>query len=405
MRKIAVVTGARADYGILYWPIKAIMEHPGLQLQLIVTGSHLSASQGQTINLIKKDRIPISARVEMLMDGDADADTGLSIGIGVMGMTRELRRLKPDFLLVLGDRFEIFAAATAAMALRIPIAHIGGGETDWANCLDGNIRNALTKMAVLHFASHDMYAKRIKAMAEESWRVKVVGMPSLDHIHEGLLSRKALETALKMKLPPPVALVTYHPIVLRPDETMRELESILAALGELKKTTIIFTQANADAGGRAINKRIAQWCRTRPGSAIFASLGRQRYLSMLSIAEVVVGNSSSGIIEAPSFGMPVVNIGIRQAGRIHPENVLDVQGREDAILEAVKRSLDDVKFKRRCRSMNNPFGDGHASERICETLVSTPIDANLIEKRMQSCASDHPARRRSVVMKPKRLKR
>ncbi len=387
-RTIAVVTGARADYGVLYEPIRAIEAHPDLACQLVVTGSHLAPSQGRTMDQVVADGVPIAAQVEMLLDDDSDAGTGISIGLGVMGLTREFRRLQPDIVLLLGDRFEALAAAIAAMSLRIPVAHIAGGETDWANCLDGNIRNAITKIASLHFVSHETYAKRVAAMGEEPWRISTVGLPSLDNITDDLLSREELEEDLGITIAQPLILATYLPVVLRPEESHAELGALIEAVESFPEATVVFTEANADAGGHAINNRLRAWTESRANAHLFPALGRRRYLSAMAIADALLGNTSSGIIEAPSFGVPVVNVGIRQAGRIHPDNVLDVPGTRDAIAAALSKALHDDASKQRARATSNPFGDGGASERICEVLATVSLDEALLEKRIAGAETE-----------------
>nr|WP_243461086.1 UDP-N-acetylglucosamine 2-epimerase [Clostridium botulinum] len=360
-RKIAVVTGSRSEFGILYWVIKELEKCKDIECQLIVTGSHLAPSQGYTINQIYNCGFEVNGTVPMLLDGDSDESIGYSIGIGIMGMTKELKRLNPDIVLILGDRFEIFSVATAAMALQIPIAHIGGGETDWANCIDGNIRNAITKMANIHFVSTQQYVDRIIKMGEESWRVFQTGMPSLDNIKDDLLSKDELEENLDVKFEGNIFLVTYLPVGLRIEESIEELKKLLKALGEFNKDTIIFTLSNADAGGRKVNQYIKEFCKNNNNAHYFPSLGKKRYLSMLNTCNIVIGNSSSGIIETPSFKKATINVGIRQNGRIHPNNVVDVIGDKHEIIKAINRALYDEGFKIELENVKNPFGDGNAA--------------------------------------------
>ncbi len=379
-RKIAVVTGSRSEFGILYWVIKELEKCKDIECQLIVTGSHLAPSQGYTINQIYNCGFEVNGTVPMLLDGDSDESIGYSIGIGIMGMTKELKRLNPDIVLILGDRFEIFSVATAAMALQIPIAHIGGGETDWANCIDGNIRNAITKMANIHFVSTQQYVDRIIKMGEESWRVFQTGMPSLDNIKDDLLSKDELEENLDVKFEGNIFLVTYLPVGLRIEESIEELKKLLKALGEFNKDTIIFTLSNADAGGRKVNQYIKEFCKNNNNAHYFPSLGKKRYLSMLNTCNIVIGNSSSGIIETPSFKKATINVGIRQNGRIHPNNVIDVIGDKHEIIKAINRALYDEGFKIELENVKNPFGDGNASKRIVKILKNIEINKSLIEK-------------------------
>ncbi|KOM96828.1 UDP-N-acetylglucosamine 2-epimerase [Clostridium botulinum] len=381
-RKIAVVTGSRSEFGILYWVIKEFEKCKDIECQLIVTGSHLAPSQGYTINQIYNCGFEVNGTVPMLLDGDSDESIGYSIGIGIMGMTKELKRLNPDIVLILGDRFEIFSVATAAMALQIPIAHIGGGETDWANCIDGNIRNAITKMANIHFVSTQQYVDRIIKMGEEPWRVFQTGMPSLDNIKDDLLSKDELEENLDVKFEGNIFLVTYLPVGLRIEESIEELKKLLKALGEFNKDTIIFTLSNADAGGRKVNQYIKEFCKNNNNAHYFPSLGKKRYLSMLNTCNIVIGNSSSGIIETPSFKKATINVGIRQNGRIHPNNVIDVIGDKHEIIKAINRALYDEGFKIELENVKNPFGDGNASKRIVKILKNMEINKSLIEKKL-----------------------
>lgn len=381
-RKIAVVTGSRSEFGILYWVIKELENCKDIECQLIVTGSHLAPSQGYTINQIYDCGFKVNGTVPMLLDGDSDETIGYSIGMGVMGMTTELKRLSPDIVLILGDRFEIFSVATAAMALQIPIAHIGGGETDWANCIDGNIRNAITKMASIHFVSTQQYADRIIKMGEEPWRVFKTGMPSLDNIKTDLMSKDELQENLNVNFEGNIFLVTYLPVGLRIEESIEELKELLKALEEFNKDTIIFTLSNADAGGRKVNQYIKEFCKDKNNAHYFPSLGKKRYLSMLNICNIVMGNSSSGIIETPSFKRTTINIGIRQDGRIHPSNVIDVIGDKHEIIKAINTALYDEEFKLRFQNVENPFGDGNASKKIVDVLKSIEINKNLVEKKL-----------------------
>lgn len=382
VKKIAILTGSRSEYGILYWVIKKMTEHPEVECQLMVTGSHLATSQGYTVNQIMEDGFDIAARIPMLLDGDDDYSTACSMGLGIINISKELQKLKPDILVLMGDRFEVFAAATAAMAMQVPIAHIGGGETDLANCLDGNIRNALTKMSHIHFVSAEMYADRLKAMGEEPWRIHNVGLPSLDHIDENLMTGKELEQSLGIKLKRPVFLATYLPVVLREEETKKEISALLEALSHYKNATVIFTLSNADAGGRYINEQIKEFQKRHENVLAVPSLGKQRYLSLMSMCDVVLGNSSSGIIEAPSFHCPVVNIGDRQAGRIYSGNVINVPGNAKGIKDAINKALFDEKFKESLKKIKNPFGQGDASDKIIETLLKVRLDRAFLEKKL-----------------------
>ncbi|AEB75788.1 UDP-N-acetylglucosamine 2-epimerase [Clostridium botulinum] len=381
-RKVAVVTGSRSEFGILYCVIKALEECEEINCKVIVTGSHLAPSQGYTINQIHESKIRVDATVPMLIDGDDNESLGYSIAMGIMGLTKEFKNLNPDLILILGDRFEIFSAATAAMALQIPIAHIAGGETDWANCIDGDVRNAITKMAHIHFVSTELYKNRIEKMGEEKWRIFNVGLPSLDNIKENLLNKDELQNSLNIEFKGKIFVCTYLPVGLRVEESINELNELLKGLSEFREDTVIFTLSNADAGGRKINELILKCANEYNHIYCFPSLGKQRYLSMINICDVVVGNSSSGIIETSSFGRATVNVGIRQSGRIHPENVIDVSGNKEEIIAAIQKAIYDEDFKKQICDVKNPFGDGNASEKIVKILKDINIDTNLIEKRL-----------------------
>lgn len=383
--KVAVITGSRSEFGILYWLIKELEGRSEFECQLIVTGSHLAKSQGDTIVEIEKAGFPIAAKIPILLDGDSNTHIGYSMGFAVIGMTRELERLAPDIVLILGDRFEIFSAAMAAMAMNIPIGHIAGGETDWANCMDGNIRNAITKMAHIHFVSTSLYGDRIKDMGEESKRIYNVGLPSLDHIKENLMTRQQLEESMKVIFREKIFLVTYLPVGLREDESVKELKALLKALLDYREATVIFTLANADAGGRKVNEIIIEFADQYDNIYVFQSLGKRRYLSMLNICDVVIGNSSSGVIEAPSFQKGTVNIGIRQAGRIHQDSVINAASNIKDISTSIHKVLFDKNFKEKLSNLNNIFGDGTSSKQIADILEHIDYsDRNFIEKRLES---------------------
>ncbi len=385
-RRVSVLTGARSDYGILLSVLRAIHAHPAMQLQLVVTGSHLSEAHGLTVHEIEADGWEIAARVPMLDAETTSGDLGVARAMGraVTGVAEAFDRLKPDITVFLGDRYETFAGALGAAAMRLPIAHIGGGECDHATCLDGYLRNALTQLAHVHFVSCRTYADRLIALGQDAWRIHSVGLPSLDGITEGLLTRDELAASLKVTLRPPVIVGTYLPVTLRPAESQTELHAMLEALGRCGEATILLTLSNADAGAGWVDRTIQQFSAAHANVHVFASLGRRRYHSLLSIADAVIGNSSSGIIETPSFGVPAVNIGARQNGRLRAENILDVPGQTEPVAEALSRALRDETFRRRAVGAINPFGDGRAGERISATLSELTIDRDLIEKRVPS---------------------
>lgn len=381
--KIAIVTGSRSEFGILSPLIRLAEEDKDVDSFLFVTGSHLALSQGDTASEIEEMGLNIYKKLPILLDGDKNIHMALAMGLGMISFSQSLEELRPDIMVILGDRFEIFSAASAAMALEIPIAHIGGGETDFANCLDGNIRNAITKLAAVHFVSNALYEKRVKAMGEEPCRVINTGMPSIDGITKNLLSKEELEKSLNIKLESPVFLITYLPVGLEREQTFAELNALFEALTDIEENyTAIFTLANADASGRRINEKIRTYAKTNDKVKVFQNLGRKRYLSAINCSSVVIGNSSSGVIETPSFKKPAVNIGQRQKGRIHPANVIDTQGERREIADAIKKALYDKEFAESLKELKNPFGDGNASAKILNTLKNLTYDRRLIEKKL-----------------------
>jgi UDP-N-acetylglucosamine 2-epimerase (non-hydrolysing)/GDP/UDP-N,N'-diacetylbacillosamine 2-epimerase (hydrolysing) len=378
-RKICVLTGTRAEYGLLQPVMHAIARHPGLRLQLIAGGMHLDRAYGHTVDQILHDGWRIDARVPMPVTGDSGAAMARAVGQGILGMTRVLRRLKPDVLMVLGDRIESLAGAIAAVYLGIPVAHIHGGDTS-AGGLDESNRHAITKFAHFHFPATRLSAARIIKMGEDPQHVTVVGAPGLDTIlHVPLPSRQALEKKLGISLRAPVILLVQHPVTTEVDQAGRQIRQTLAAIRQLNMTTIII-HPNSDAGSRQIVaeiKKAAAWPQVR----VFTTLDHTAYLGLLRHASVMVGNSSSGIIEAPSFCLPVVNIGGRQRGREQAGNVIDVGYNEQQIVSAVRRALSPA-FRARLRNAKNPYGDGHAGERIARRLAGVRLDGQLLQKKL-----------------------
>lgn len=376
-RKIAVVTGSRAEYGLLYWILRDLQDHSAVELQLIVTGMHLAPEFGLTVREIEQDGLPIAARVEMLLSGDTPGSTAKSVALGLMGMSDALERLAPDVMLVLGDRFEIMAAAQAAMIHNTPIAHIAGGDTT-EGAFDEAIRHAITKMAHLHLVTTESSAARVRQMGEDPQRVHVVGSPGLDHLRRrALLDRDALTESLGAPLGNRNLLVTFHPVTLEPGEGQRQQQELLAALSRLDADTVCwFTLPNADTGGRALAADLQAWASGRSNVRVHASLGQLRYLSLMSMVDAVVGNSSSGLYEAPTFKVPTIDIGDRQRGRLAAASVLHCEPRADCIAAALDRawSLD-------CSEAVNPYGDGHAAGRIINALLDLPLGESLLKKQ------------------------
>ncbi len=339
-RRIAVITGTRAEYGLLSWLMKEIQADPELDLQLIVTGAHLSPEFGLTWSEIEADGFSLDARVEMLLSGDSPVAVTKSLGLGIIGFADALDRLKPHMLVILGDRYEMLGAAAAASFAGVPVAHIHGGEIT-LGAYDDAFRHAITKMSSLHFVAREEYRRRVIQMGESPETVFTVGPACADALlRQPLPTREELESSLGISLEDPLLLVTYHPETRSPVPSDRQIIELLAALGEIPEATVIFTGANADTDGRIINERAVEFCGACPGKRIFVqSLGRKRYWGVLAVVGAVVGNSSSGILEAPLLGTPVVNIGRRQEGRIRDPLVLDCPCGRDAIAASVRQAL------------------------------------------------------------------
>jgi len=372
MRKICVVTGTRAEYGLLYWLMKEIQADTNLKLQVIVTGMHLVPEFGSTYKEIEKEFV-IDRKIEMLLSSDTPIGISKSMGLAQISFAEAYAELGPDIVVVLGDRFEIFSAAAAAMIARIPIAHIHGGETT-EGAFDEAIRHSITKMSHLHFAATEEYRKRIIQLGEVPEHVFNVGAPGLDSIANlNLLTRDELEKAIDFKLGKKNLLVTFHPVTLEQNTAKDQFWQLIQALDELDDTHLIFTKANADTDGRAINLMLDEYVAANPGkAAVFASLGQLRYLSALQFVDAVVGNSSSGLIEAPSFRIATVNIGDRQKGRIKAASVIDCLPVRSEISSAIRQVYDPVTQKR-LRGVINPYGVGGSSMKIVATLRSSPL--------------------------------
>ena len=378
-RTIAVVTTSRADYSHLYWVLKDLEAHPEVDLQLIVLAAHLSPEFGGTVSEIERDGFPIASRIECLLSSDSDVGMAKTLGLAVLGLTDALAQMRPDLLLLIADRYEMLAPASVALTLRIPVAHIEGGEIS-EGAIDDAVRNALTKLAHIHFTSTDTARARVISMGEEPWRVHRAGAPSLDHIcRSTLLTRTELEKALELSLADEVTVVAYHPVTIFRDTTA-EADAVFAALEDLSGQTI-FCYPNADAGSHELMARIRTFCATHPDAHLFINLPSITYWSLLREASVLLGNSSSGIMEAASFALPVVNVGMRQLGRERGPNILDAEATVDSILAQVARSRQPA-FRESLRTLTNIYGDGHAAERIVGVLSSTPLEG-LLHKRAQ----------------------
>ena len=379
MKTIAVVTTSRADYSHLYWPLRALHAHPEVNLKIIVMASHLSPEFGNTVREIEADGLPIAARLECLLSSDTDVGMAKSIGVGVLSLADTLSVMRPDLLLLIADRYEMLAPAAVALALRIPIAHIEGGERS-EGAIDDAVRNALTKMSHVHFTSTLAARERVICMGEEPWRVHRAGAPSLDHLRKSdLPSRASLEAALELDLGRPTIVVAYHPVTLLSD-TIVEADALFTALGRLQEQ-IVFCYPNADAGSRELVHRAQRFLTARGrGGRLFINLPAVQYWALLGSAQAFVGNSSSGIMETASFALPTVNVGLRQKGRERPVNVIDVPANADAIYEAIGKARSET-FLRSLKDMKNPYGEGTASECIVEVLTTLPDRDRLLMKR------------------------
>lgn len=385
-RKICVVTGSRAEYGILYWVLRELQADPRFELQLVVTGSHLAPEFGLTVREIEADGFAIARRVEMLVSGDTPGAVARSVALGVIGMSDAFAHLEPDFVLVLGDRFEILAAAQASLVHCIALVHLAGGDTT-EGAFDESIRHAVTKMAQVHCVTNEASAQRVRQLGEDPRQVHVVGSPALDHLRRTpLLDRAALEAALGAPLAARNLLVTFHPATLDPGQAEAQFDELLAALdGVDPDTALWFTRPNADTGGRALAAALDRWAATRADRVrVYASLGQQRYLSLMAQANAVVGNSSSGLYEAPSFRIPTVDIGDRQRGRLAAASVLHCACERGAIAATLRNAL-----ALDCSAVVNPYGDGRSAERIVEVLRDLPPGASLLKKQFHWVGAGH----------------
>jgi UDP-N-acetylglucosamine 2-epimerase (non-hydrolysing)/GDP/UDP-N,N'-diacetylbacillosamine 2-epimerase (hydrolysing) len=379
MRTIAVVTVGRSDYGLYLPVLRAIGADSGLQLRLIVSGTHLVPACGATVAAIEADGFEISERVDMSLAADSPSAVSISVGLGIIGFAQALSRLRPDLLLVLGDRYEMHAAAVAAVPLRLPVAHIHGGEIT-EGAFDDALRHSITKLAHLHLVTTAEYGRRVRQLGEEPWRITVTGAPGIDTIRS-VRATPAAELRRRWRLVDgerPLV-VTFHPETLQYEETGRHIAEILAAL-ESAGRTCIFTAPNADTSNSVIDAAIRRFVADHPESSYEQSLGAEVFFGLLRIAGAMVGNSSSGLIEAPTFELPVVNVGDRQRGRIRGPNVIDVPCERGPIADSITRALS-LDFKRGLIGMLNPYGDGNAAAAIVARLKEVPLDRRLIVKR------------------------
>ncbi len=376
-RRIGVVTTSRADYSHLYWPLRELAQHPGIELGVFALGPHLAPQFGNTVAEIERDGFPLRARIECLLSSDTDTGMAKTIGVAILGLADALTAWRPDLLLLIADRYEMLAPASVALALRIPIAHIEGGEVS-QGAIDDQVRNALTKMAHVHFTSTETARLRVIAMGEEPWRAHRAGAPSLDHLRRStLLDRAALETRLGLRLTPPTLIAAWHPVTILRD-TNAEADAFFTAL-EQAPGQIVFVYPNTDAGGLALIERARALEEKRPSTRVFVNLDAVTYWSLLAQADALIGNSSSGIMEAASFALPVVNVGMRQQGRERARNVLDAPAEPAAMRAALDRALDP-RFRKGLAGMVNPYGDGTAAETIVRVLATVPLDGLLVKQ-------------------------
>lgn len=380
-RSLGVVTVARSDFGYYLPILRTIQQEPRLELRLYVSGMHLAPEFGNTVELVEASGFPIAERVPLRLESDSPECVARAMGEGVSGFARVLARRRPDLLVVLGDRFDMFPAALAALPFKIPVAHICGGELT-EGAIDDALRHALTKVSHLHFTETEEYSRRVRQMGEEAWRVHTVGNPSLDNLRT-LRRMTAPEISARVRLDStkPFLLVTFHATTLEFEQAGRQADELLAALRSAG-LPVLFTMPNADTGGREILERIRAYVAAHPQSKLVDNLGTELYFSVMSRATAMVGNTSSGIVESASFQVPVVNVGNRQKGRPRPANVIDVGYSRREIQAGIAKALRP-RFRVSLRRLKNPFGDGHAADRIVKRLAEVPINDRLLTKRFQ----------------------
>jgi len=381
--KICVVTGTRAEYGLLYWTIKKLLSDNYFKVQLCVTGMHLSPEFGLTYKQIEDDGFKIDKKIEMLLSSDTSVGISKSIGLGIIGFADIFEELKPDIILVLGDRFEIFAAVTAAMIAKIPVAHCHGGEAT-EGLIDEPIRHSITKMSHLHFTATEEYRNRVIQLGETPENVFNVGALGIENVNKlKLHSKEDFEKAIEFTLSELNFLVTFHPVTLEKATAKKQFEDLLAALDNYPNAHIIFTKPNADNDGRVLINKIDTYVQKNPGRAVsFISLGQLNYLSALKHVDLVIGNSSSGLLEVPSFQKATINIGDRQRGRIQAESVINCEANTRAIESAIEAALSK-DFQRKLQTVTSPFGNGNSSVEIIKALKNVSLD-NIIKKKFHN---------------------
>lgn len=380
LRKIAFVTGTRADYGLMRSTIKAIDSHPELELCLIVTGMHLLYEFGYTINYIKKDGFPISAELDILLSGDSKAAMATSTGLGIIKISQALEQIKPDIVLIEGDRWEALSAAVASAIMNIPIAHVSGGDVTEGGCIDDSIRHAITKLAHIHFPGTKKSAERILKMGEESWRIYEVGDPGNDLLDFKPVDMQELKNRFDLNICEPILLVIQHSVSSEIEPAIDQIRETMEAIVELGLQTIVI-YPNSDAGGRSMIKVIKEYSNFQ-NIKIFRSLTRDEYLNVMAVSSVIIGNSSSGIVESPFFKIPVVNIGTRQQGRERSSNVIDVGYNKGEIISAIKKAIFDEDFKNIVKNCPNPYASKNTGAKIAKSLCDIKIDEKLLRKKL-----------------------
>jgi GDP/UDP-N,N'-diacetylbacillosamine 2-epimerase (hydrolysing) len=373
VRKICIITGTRAEYGLLRWVMQGVKDDPTLTLQIIATGMHLSPEFGLTYRDIEQDGFKIDRKVEMLTSSDTAVGIAKSMGLGLIGFADALHELKPDLLVVLGDRFEIFSAVSAALVARIPVAHLHGGELT-VGAFDDAIRHSITKMSHLHFVAAEEYRQRVIQLGEQPDRVFLVGGLGIDNIKRlKLLDREELEAAIDFKLGSKNLLITFHPVTLEAATASEQMVQLLLALAELKDTQLIFTMPNADTDGRVMISMVKEFVAKHTNAKAYTSLGQLRYLSCVSHVDGVLGNSSSGLAEVPSFHKGTINIGDRQRGRLQAASVINCEPTHQNIASALTK-LYSPGFQKSLSNVTNPYGDGGASEKVVKIIKNHVLD-------------------------------
>lgn len=391
-RRIAVISTSRADYGHLYWVLKALQSRAEIELKTLAIAAHLSPQFGDTWQRFEQDGFELAGKFECLLDSDSDVGMAKTIGLCTLSLADALGQLRPDLLLLIADRYEMLAPASVALALRIPIAHIEGGEIS-EGAIDDAVRNALTKMSHLHFVPTENARRRVLAMGEEAWRVHRTGAPSLDHLNKSPLpDAQTLSERLQLPLQPAPLVVAWHPVTLLADPAA-EAECLFQALSEVAqqdRRPLVFCFPNADAGRQAIIERSREFCRAHSQAKLFVNLEHRDYWGLLKQAAALVGNSSSGIMETPSIALPCVNIGDRQAGRERAANIIDAPADAATIAQAIQRALSP-EFRDSLTGMLSPYGDGNAGERIASVLAGVTLGPDLLRKRALPLAAKSDA--------------